>query len=188
MGRSKGRLSKGQPRGTRSASGRLRERAPKLVAANDGVQRRHALYRVPANDTETFDAIGRAFTAGLLGSGERARDLMNAGRKIAWQYWRIYGFISPDSLARFQPSQPCTPMTPEREKIIEDALNDALDMVRARGHDVRRAFDMLVVDINPDQGPPWLDQIVWANAHKKSAREADLNMLRLAIEGLEAIA
>ena len=105
MAKSKRKLTKGQPAGTRSASGRLRDRTPKLVEANMGIQRRKAFHGVPANDTNTCDAIGRAYTAGLLsGSPERALELMNAGRKIAGQYWRILGFATPDSLARFQPS------------------------------------------------------------------------------------
>lgn len=203
MGRKRGSFGKLQPRGARSASGRLRERKPVRVEPCDGVKRRHELYRIAANDvgdaadrhqrkgkmeTDTCDALGRAYNAGLLGTGQRAQDLLSAGRKIASQYWRVYGFSTPDSLARFQPQRPSARLDPDKEKIIEDALNDGLDLVRARGRDVRRAFEQLVIDLNPDCGPAWLDQVVYAHRTKRTAAERDMTMLRLAVEGLEAIA
>ena len=189
MGRPKGKLTKGQPRGSRTASGRKRDRAPARIEPNIGVTRRKELYRVPANDTNTCDAIGRAYIAGLLSpNAEHAKTLLNAGRKLAGQYWRVLGFPTPDSLARFQPQAPWTPMDPKVEKIREDALNVALSMVGARGRDVRRAFDHLVIDPNPDYGPAWLDAIVFAHRTNNRATERDYAMLRLAIEGLEAIA
>lgn len=205
MGRKKGKLSKGQPVGARSASGRKRDRTPLRVGPCEGIIRRRELYRVPANDqagndngdgqfyTDTCDAIGRAYCAGLLGSGERAKDLLVAGRKIARQYWRVYvdGPIAANALARYFPSEPGKPMSAddriESDRIREQALSDALSLVRARGHDVRRAFDQMVIDVHPDHGPAWLDQIVWANRHSKAPSERDSNFLRLAIEGLEAI-
>ncbi len=204
MGRAKGKLSKGQPRGARSASGRKRDRAPARQGPCEGIIRRRELYRVPSSDdgkteneqfyTDTCDALGRAYCAGLLGSGERAKDLLVAGRKIARQYWIVYvdGSVSSNALARFFPVEPRKPMSEEdREQvdaIREQALSDALKLVRARGNDVRRYFDQLVIDVNPDSGPSWLDAIVWANRHRKTPAERDSNMLRLAMEGLEAVA
>lgn len=204
MGRTKGKLSKGQPRGNRSASGRKRDRTPERQGPCEGIIRRRELYRVPANDdgkdeveqfyTDTCDALGRAYCAGLLGSGERAKDLLVAGRKIARQYWIVYadGTVSSNALARFFPVEPRKPMSEEErdqaDSIREQALTDALKLVRARGHDVRRYFDQLVIDVNPDHGPAWLDAIVWANRHHKTPSERDSNMLRLAVEGLEAVA
>ncbi len=189
MAKNKRKLMKGQPAGTRSASGRIRDRAPKLVEPCMGVQRRKALHGVPANDTNTCDAIGRAYVAGLLhGAPDRALELMNAGRKIATQYWRVLGYTTQDSLARFQPSQPYTPMDPAIEKLREDAFNVALGMVDARGRDVRRAFDHLVIDPQPDSGPAWLDRVIYAERRGQRAAEGDYAMLRLAIEGLSALA
>jgi hypothetical protein len=188
MGRVKGKLTKGQPQGSRSASGRKRDRTPTRIAPCDGIVRRRDLYKVAANDTDTVDAIGRAYVAGLLGLGEHARDLLIAGRKIASQYWRVLGFGTPDSLAKFQPQNPFTPLDPAVEKIREDALNVALDLVGQRGRDVRRCFDQLVIDPNPDSGPAWLDRIVYAHRRGNRATEGEYNALRLAVEGLEAIA
>ncbi|WP_151895429.1 hypothetical protein [Sphingomonas sp. NIC1] len=184
----KNKLRVGQPLGNRSASGRKRDRAPIRVEPCEGVLRRRQAYQLVANDTDTCDALGRAYSAGLLGTGEHAKSLMIAGRKIAGQYWRVLGFPTPDSLARFQPRAPSTPMDPEREKIMEAALNDGLAMVRALSRDHRRAFDMLVIDPNPDCGPAWLDRIVYAHRRGEAPREADLAFLRLAKEGLEVLA
>jgi hypothetical protein len=107
---------------------------------------------------------------------------------IAAQYWRVLGFVTQDSLARFQPSQPSRPMDPAVEKIREDVFKIALSMVDARGRDVRRAFDHLVIDPNPDSGPPWLDRIIYAHRRGQRSSEGDYAMLRLAIEGLSALA
>lgn len=215
MGRPRNKLSKGQPRGARSASGRKRNlaeaREGQHATPNDGVMRRRDLYRLPANDvgepdaakrqnrrgrleTDTTDAIGRAYCSGLLGTGERAERLLNAGRRVHAQYWRHYGSAEPgltqtqDSLARWQPRLGGSVPDPERDRMIENALNDALDLVRARGRFHRAAFDQLVIDINPDEGPKWLDAIVWAHRHGRRAGERDYAFLRLAIEGLEAVA
>lgn len=203
MGRPKGKLSKGQPRGARSASGRKRNRDAQHVDPCPGVIRKRLLAGLPANDvgeagndrrkrtdiTDACDALGRAFNAGLLGNDrDKAKRLLEAGRRIAWQYWRVLGFATPDSLARFQPSQPSQPMDTERERILEAALNDALGLVGARGRDVRRAFDQLVIDPHPDHGPLFLDQIIWAHRHQKRATERDYAWLALAKEGLEAVA
>lgn len=182
--------------GKRTASGAL-ARAPKWDYGCEGVQRRRALYGRPTATTsskgkrkpdegQTFDALGRAWSAGLL--GERADELRDGGRIIAAQYWRAYGFRTPDSLARFQPSDGVGLLDSDREKIIEAALNDALDTVKRHGRDVRRAFDQLVIDLSPDCGPAWLDRIIFAKRQGKPIAEADDNMLRLALIGLKEIA
>ena len=204
MGRAKGKLSKGQPRGARSASGRKRDRAPLREVACEGVARRHALYRVtPDNDndrrkaksgmTDTCDALGRAYNAGLLGNDERAKDLLTAGRMMAWRYWRIYApqFGSPDSLARFQPSEPGKPMTDdqraESDAEHEKRLNEGQAAVRKLGHDHKRAFEQLVIDWNPDHGPAWLDRIAWAHHRKQLADRSDMAWLTKAVASLEAL-
>lgn len=189
MGKAKRKLTKGQPAGRRSASGRIRDRQPRITPPNDGIIRRRAIYGAPADDRETYDAIGRAWIAGLLNPNpERAKELLDAGRKIAAQYWRVYGFLTPDSLARFQPQSPIGPLDPDKERIREDALNDALSLIAKRGRDVRRGFDQLVIDINPDHGPPWLDAIIFAHRRQQRASERDYAMMALAIEGLDQVA
>lgn len=207
MGRPKGKLSKGQPRGARSASGRKRDRTPQEAGPCEGVQRRRELYRLPANDvgepdakarearkgkqeTDTCDALGRAYCAGLLGSGRQAEDRLNAGRGLASSYWRSYGFSTPDSLARFQPQQGSAKEDPARDQRREESLNRCLNLINSAGRHVRFAFDQLVVDPNPDIGPVWLDAIV--AAHRSSpprpAPASALRQLEHALDGLDLIA
>ena len=184
------KLRKGQPKGSRSASGRKRDRTVQRVEPCDGVLRKRSFYGAAANDTDYADAIGRAYSAGLLGNGEKAKDLLNAGRKVAWQYWAVFKpeYPTPDTLARFQPQSGGAPVDPDRERILEDALTDTLTMLNRYGRDVRRAFDKLVIDMNPDCGPAWLDRIITAQRAKQTAAEGDMNMLRLAVIGLEMVA
>lgn len=194
MGKAKRKLMKGQPIGSRSASGRKRDRAPARVDPCLGIIRRKEELGVATNDTNTTEAFGRAYVSGLFGNGDRARDMLTAAERIHVQYWRVYlpmGYLA-DSLARFFPQDAKgSPLSPEqrveRERIMEDSLNDALALVRARGRDVAKAFEQLIIDPNPDQGPAWLDSIIWAHRHKKQASERDYAMLALAKEGLEAL-
>ncbi|MBD8549472.1 hypothetical protein IFT85_02095 [Sphingomonas sp. CFBP 8764] len=210
MGRTKGKLSKGQPKGARSASGRKRDRAVANIGPCLGVARRRAEFGLPANDvgeaspdsakrgkqeTHTCDAIGRAYISGLLGSGQEAEDLLNAGRNIARRYWSTLGAtLTPDSLARFQPQDAAgEPMTQDerdqRDNIREASLLAALNVLDAcgTGRHVRRAFDQLVIDPNPDEGPAWLDSIITAHRSKAQASARDYATLALALDGLRAI-
>jgi hypothetical protein len=185
----KAKLRKGQPQGARSASGRKRDRTPRSIGPCDGIIRRREMYGAPANDMDTIDALGRAWQAGLLHKDrERAKQMLDGGRKIAGQYWRAYGFPTADSLARFQPQNAMGTPDPIADKIREDALNVALAMVQGRGRAVRKFFDQLVIDLNHDSGPPPLDRIIFAHRTKKRASESDYYWLKLAIEGLEQIA
>jgi len=189
MGRSKGKLSKGQPAGQRSASGRKRDRTPRIVGPCEGIMRRREMYGAPSNDNETFDALGRAWRAGLLHNDPtRAKALLDGGRKFQGQYWYTLGVVSSDSLAKFQPSAPRMTLDPVVEKIREDAFHVALAMVDARGRSVRKYFDHLVTDHNFDCGPPWLDRIIFAHRRGGRSSEQDYAWLKLALEGLEQIA
>ena len=184
------RIRKGQPHGNRSASGRKRDRTPERVQPCEGLLRKRAAYGFADNDGDYADAIGRAYIAGLLGTGDRAKDLVVAARKIAWQYWRIFRpeFGSPDSLARFQPQAPGKHIDPAQERILEDALNDSLDTIGKAGRQVRKAFDELVIDMQPDHGPAFLDRIIFAHRQHKTADARDMQMLEWAKEGLSLIA
>lgn len=184
------RIRKGQPAGPRSACGRKRDRTPQRVQPCDGLIRKRVAYGVADNDADYADAIGRAYIAGLLGAGDRAKDLVVAARKVAWQYWRIFQpqFGTPDSLARFQPQQPARRIEPDEERILEDALNDSLEIIGKAGRNVRLAFDQLVIDMNPDHGPPWLDRIIFAHRQKQPADAKDMQMLQWAKDGLQLMA
>lgn len=187
-GRKRGKLSKGQPAGSRSASGRLRARDPLRVGPCDGIVRRRAMLGVAADDRETFDALGRAWAAGLLHPDPaRAKAMLDAGRRMAAQYWRSYGFLTPDSLARFQPSAASAPANDDDQRRREEALTSSLDAVLKIGRSTRFAFDQLVIDMNPDSGPPFLDRIIFAHRQRQKASETDYALLRRACDGLEVV-
>ena len=75
----------------------------------------------------------------------------------------------------------------QADAIRELALLDALETIARCGRDVRAAFDHRAIDAYPDSGPPWLDRIIQAQRDKRTPSEADSNMLRLALIGLDAI-
>ena len=161
----------------------------------DGVQRRREAFALRINvggvmkvdAGHTFDAIGRAWSAGLLSvDGKDAAALRDAGRDTAALYWRHLGIgQGKDSLARFLPSHGSAS---DNERGLENALNRRLDAVNRLGNAVRRAFDQLAIDPYPDEGPSWLDHLIW---HKRRDREPDAchaKMMALALQGLAAIA
>lgn len=196
MKRKSYKIRKTQPVGARSASGRKRDRTPERVMPCDGVLRKRETYGVAANDGDYCDAIGRAYIAGLLGSDERAKILVQAARRVAWQYWRIYRpeFGSPDSLARYQPQSASRQLEPSEERMLEKALNDSIKSVEKLdrpyrfGNPHRAAFDQLVIDTNPDHGPPWLDEIIFAHRQKREPDPRHMRALDCARKALEEIA
>lgn len=148
----------GRPRkqGKRTKSGRLSEAIEaRRDAGTDQAQCRRAVFK-----GNGYDAIGRAFESGLLGwendrpSGEAHIRLATA-RAIAAAYWPM---LSVGALR-------CTlgdnnggggNGDPARERWLTDKLRKADSM----GQRSRRAFDELVIDPMPDEGPVWLDRLI----------------------------
>lgn len=163
----------------------------------DGVIRRRAMYQrrtyvhdgdgklvdVKIDDTQTQDAIGRAWSAGLLENDERdATVLRDQGRELYALYWAFYGLGRPeDTLARY--SEGRSSSSAESKRARERALNRKLDMLNDMGHAVRRAVDALCIDcIESDSGPPFIDRLI---AGKGTDR--DRLTLSLAVRGLVAL-
>lgn len=200
MGRKKYKLREGQAPGARSASGRKRARAEERVQPAPGVLRKREAYGAVHSPEECCDAIGRAHLSGLILAHivqhcpevtepvEFAEQMLKTGRDVAWRYWRIYGFGSPNALARFMPEGPSRRLDPLEEKALENRLNDALDAVAALGHPTRRDFDSLVIDLHPDHGPLWLDQVIFAHRAKRQADPADYGRLTRALTALAVLA
>ena len=159
--------------GRRTKSGRItQEGRPrlKLVSGNEFAEAKKA--RFGANG---WDAIGRAFECGLLGEdGER---LLDTARAIFKAYWRAYE-VGPIRCAVNDPilRGGTSGGNPEHDKRREEWLNQSLDAVM-----YRTEFDQLVIDINPDFGPPWLDRLI---TDPSSCKEK----LDKALTGLRAIA
>lgn len=174
--------------GERTASGRLRQA---YDYGCDGVQRRREMYGTPANDDgkvnrdHTFDAIGRAWSAGLLEvDGKDSAAMRDAGRDYAALFWRIYGIGKhKDSLSRFVAS---SGSSGDRDAALEAAFNSRNDALRAMGHTIKLAVEKLCLDDpgGSDAGPAWLDRLIFFKRQKIAAQPGDKEILENALKGL----
>ncbi len=145
---------RGRPRksGKRTNADRL-SRAGAILPFDHGTEHAKAMQVLYGNDG--CDAVGRAYRAGLLGEGSEAKALLDTARRIANAYWIAY------STGRYQ--CPLADRThgpgvenPEQVRNREVWLSASLKSVNGS----RRAFDGLVIDVHPDHGPQWLDQVI----------------------------
>ena len=169
----------GRPRkaGKRKPNGRL---IPALTF-DKGTERAQAM-RV-FYGTDCADALGRAYRAGLLGKGDDAKQLLDTGRRIANAYWQAYSTGSYKCPLGGSNSGAIVSLDSERVKRREDWLKKCLRAVEAMGN--RRQFDQLVVDINPDCGPPWLDRLI---AYKRDGVEAKVEDIAARHRAIKALA
>lgn len=153
MGKGVGRKRKP---GKRTETGTRLSRAGHVPLFDKGTERAQAMQAIYGQDGS--DAIGRAYKAGLLGEGDEAKALMDIGRRIANAYWQCYstgGYSCPLGDRTFGNT---ADLDHERIKRRELWLADVLGQVRVEH---RRVFDQLVIDVNPDNGPGWLDQMIY---------------------------
>jgi len=109
--------------------------------------------------TNGSDAIGRCFERGLMGSGQDAKAMLDTGRAIHRAYWAHYA-NGPVRCSLADRNGASVAEDSERERRQELWLRDMLRIAGDGGHTVRVLFDQLIVDINPDQGPDWLDRLI----------------------------
>lgn len=173
--------------GKRTPSGRLSRAKPPALTYDKGTERAQAIQALYGQDG--CDAIGRAYQAGFLGSGNEAKALLDKARSLFNAYWSAYGVgvVRKSSTAD---NDNGSTHVPDHDKIRarEEKLRDDLHTVNRMGPAYRRAFDQLVVDVNPDNGPSWLDSLLWSDRHGKPQDPAAVGQLRKAIEALENIA
>lgn len=172
--------------GKRTRSGRLsRAGIPRFDKGTDHAQAMQALY-----GQDGCDAIGRAYRSGLLGEGSEAKALLDTARKISNAYWAAYetgGFVSPLA-GRIPTSGNITHLDHERIKRREEWLRACTDFVRDLGPEVDRAFRQLVIDVNPDHGPLWLDRLCFAARTRHiEAEQHDERTMRAALDALEQL-
>lgn len=183
---------RGRPKkmGKRTPSGQLSRAKPREVVFDQGTKRTQDKTSVYGADGS--DAIGRAYVMGLL--GDNAQELKALARKVWRAYWPmmqvgreksclgldVHGMAANDDLLDRD----------ERQHKIdrERKLTDTLRMLDRMGNQYRRAFDQLVIDINPDCGPDWLDALIWCKKHNRPATLAHEQTLARAIKALEAVA
>lgn len=141
--------------GKRTASGRLsRIGAVKIDRGNDRAAAMTAIY-----GTNGSDAIGRAYERGLFGAGQDAKAMLDTARAIHRAYWAWYA-NGPIRCTLADRNGASIERDSERERRQENWLNDMLRIAGKGGYPCRALFDELVIDINPDQGPMWLDRII----------------------------
>lgn len=170
----------------RLPSGRISRAKPAPVTFDKGSEHAQAMQAIYGPDGA--DAIGRAYRSGLLGEGSEAKAMLDTARKISNAYWQAY------ETGRFQcpiadrQSGTVVTIDHERELRRQQWLEEVLAFVNRMGRDVRRAFDQLVIDVNPDCGPLWLDQLIYAGRQGKPQDPAHLSQLRRALDPLNILA
>jgi hypothetical protein len=130
----------------------------------------HVPAPLPLDTIQASDALGRAWLAGLISEEER-----DIGRRFAILYWRqlpqpspvaaIYRALVPDAIDDMQAGS-AGHETPEeikeRDLRLDRLLLSLIRGLDSFGHDYRRVFDQLVLDMNMDDGPAWLDRLIVA--------------------------
>lgn len=163
--------------GKRTKSGRLSRGPSNFDKGTERAQAMIALY-----GPDGCDAIGRAYQAGLLGQGNDAKALLDMARKVSRLYWRAYETGAVKSCIADSNFGAIVDIDHARVKQQEEWLSESLKLVNSMGRNVRRSFDQLVVDVNPDHGPPWVDALL-----SRKATDMDKARLREALDGLEAL-
>lgn len=168
--------------GPRTKTGRpTRAGIPSFDRGTERAQAMQALY-----GPDGSDAIGRAYRAGLLGEGTEAKALLDTARRIANAYWRAYSTGSYTCPLADRTHGAVADLDHERIKRREEWLRDCLDTVQRMGR--RTQFDQLVIDVNPDSGPAWLDALIYARRTRKPPAPLDQQRLAFAIEALQELA
>lgn len=171
--------------GKRERNGRLQR--PHKIVYDKGSSHAQAIQALYGQDG--CDAIGRAFRTGLLGDGQDAKTMLDLARNIAKAYWSAYevGPFAPAIADKTSGSIPS--ISPEDARRREEWLNGILDSVNALGAPYRRNFDNLVIDVNPDHGPLWLDRLCYAHRTRGVMIEpADATSLQMALAALSMLA
>jgi hypothetical protein len=153
-------MARGRKRktGPRTKSGRLSTAGiPRIDRGNDRAAAMQARY-----GSNGSDAIGRCYERGLMGSGQDANAMLDTARAIFRAYWAWYS-VGPVRCSLADRNGAMVEMDQEREDRQEAWLLQMLTI--ADGHDrnargSRALFDQLVIDINPDDGPPWLNRLI----------------------------
>lgn len=160
----------------RLANGRP-SRAGHVPAWDRGSERTMAMQALYGPDGS--DALGRAYRAGLLGEGSDAKALLDTGRRIANAYWQAYATGSYKCPLGARTHGNIADMDHEKIKRREEWLRDCLAKVKHRTQ-----FDALVIDVNPDSGPEYLDRIIYAKRTSTQPDELDAQRFKFAIKAL----
>lgn len=156
-----------------------------MQAIDRGTERTQAMQALYGPDG--CDAIGRAYRAGLLGDGSEAKAMLDLARAIAAAYWVAYEQGRYQCALGDRSFGNVAAIDQAAVKRREEWLNECLDVVNRMGRDVRRAFDQLVIDVNPDTGPGWLDAAIWHRKRRIPVPSDAMPQLRRALDALEVL-
>lgn len=182
-------MARPRKQGKRTAKGRIsRAKAASFDRGSDRAQERNARFH-----GHGYDAIGRAFEAGLLGwdggrPTARAKMLMDMAHSISRAYWCNYEVgatgctLGRGGASGSHMGPPITGLDDPRQ---EEWLVRMLAMVPARE---RALFDQLVIDINADSGPMWLDRLIAARGGSAVVQAVDEARLAAVLRRLDLLA
>jgi hypothetical protein len=169
--------------GSREPNGRLqRTPVPVFDRGTERAQAMQALY-----GPYGADAIGRAYSGGLLGEGTEAKAILDLARRLSNAYWQAYATGSYTCPLGERTHGSVVALDQERIKRREEWLQDCLLVVRKMGDQTNRAFRQLVIDVNPDSGPTWLDALLWHRRQKRDPNPVDEDRLNRAVEALQGL-
>ena len=167
--------------GKRTKSGQL-SRAGCYDKGTERAQLMQAIY-----GTNGSDAIGRAYEAGLLGRGQDAKAMLDMGRRIFNAYWAAYATGRYQCPLGERMGGSVVSIDHERARRREEWLNAVLAFVKGEGDQERRAFYQLVIDVNPDSGPDWLERLLESHRQGTLADIADSARMKRAVDMLEML-
>ena len=158
-------------------------RANPLPAFDRGTERTIAMQAFYGPDGS--DAIGRAFRAGLLGEGTEAKALLDTARRVHNAFWQAYSTGSYKCPLGDRTHGGAADIDHERIKRREEWLRASLNTVQRMG--LRTQFDALVIDVHPDHGPPFLDELIFAKRTRADPYPLHEQRLSLAIKALSEL-
>lgn len=178
-----GRAGRKRKQGARTKAGRLSRAG--ICSFDKGTEHTQAMQALYGPDGA--DAIGRAYRTGLLGVGNDAKALLDMARRVSNAYWRHYSAGTYTCPLGDRTSGSVVDIDQAKAKRAEDWLNDQIETVTAVGEGERKAFYQLVIDINPDCGPAWLDRVCEARRNNCDPLDHDALCLTRALAALNEL-
>lgn len=170
-------MARGRKRklGKREPNGRI-QRTPEM-RYDKGTERTQAMRERFGDHYST--AIGRAYSAGLLGHGQQGLDRYTEGKRFARVYARLIARPYRCPL-NDTPRGLAGDADHERERREQDWFFDMARKLDDEG--LRPWLDQLLSDIYTDAGPYWLDAILNGGKHP-----ADHAVLECAVKALDVL-
>lgn len=190
-------MAKGRPRkpGKRKYGRLIKTGDEGIRQANDNALSRRELF-----GTNGWDAIGRAYSVGLLGEGDEAKDRLEKGRRYCAAHFAIYSPKQYRCALDRSPVGGSDEINPERDaRLIEQRAWLDHEWKRLHLMGCGPYFDQLVDPLRmwTDMDPPWLAHLIENALANRALRAAGRAMtpaleghsivLRAALKGIDAL-